>query len=451
MFVVAIIGRPNVGKSTLFNRLSVGAKAIAGETSGITRDRREGEASLAGLRFNLIDTAGLEEADEASLEGRMRLQTEEAIGSADLVLFMYDVRAGITEADRYFANLARKSGKAVVVLGNKAEGKAGADGIAEGHALGFGDVIGLSAEHGEGLSDLYDALLKAAEEQGKASLLTSDDEEAESDKVLRVAFMGRPNMGKSTLVNRLLGEERLLIGSEAGITHDSIEVPFEHKGRALALVDTAGVRRRSRISEAVEKAIVNDAMRSVRFAHVCVLLVDSRVGLHRQDLALGRHVVEEGRGLVIGANMWDGVSGADRAGVLSELRLRLDKSLGQVRGVPIVSLSGLTGEGVEGLLDEVFEVYERWNMRIETGVLNRWLGEMLEAHPPPLVSGRRLRLRYMTQVNTRPPSFALFASRPSSLPKDYIRYLSGGLRDVFGLEGIPLRLMLRKGKNPYAE
>ena len=451
MFIVAIIGRPNVGKSTLFNRLSVGAKAIAGEASGITRDRREGEASLAGLRFTLIDTAGLEEADEASLEGRMRLQTEEAIGEADLVLFMYDVRAGITEADRYFANLARKSGKAVVVLGNKAEGKAGADGIAEGHALGFGDVIGLSAEHGEGLSDLYDALLKAAEEQGKASLLTGDDEEAEADKVLRVAFMGRPNMGKSTLVNRLLGEERLLVGSEAGITHDSIEVPFEHKGRALALVDTAGVRRRSRISEAVEKAIVSDAMRSVRFAHVCVLLVDSRVGLHRQDLALGRHVVEEGRGLVIGANMWDEVSGADRAGVLSELRLRLDKSLGQVRGVPIVSLSGLTGEGVEGLLDEVFEVYERWNMRIETGVLNRWLGEMLEAHPPPLVAGRRLRLRYMTQVNTRPPSFALFASRPSSLPKDYIRYLSGGLRDVFGLEGIPLRLMLRKGKNPYAE
>ena len=473
MFTIAIVGRPNVGKSTLFNRLTGRQQAIVDDQPGVTRDRREGEGRLAGLEFGLVDTAGLEEAESGSLQERMRQQTEKAIADADLTLMVFDAREGVTPVDAFFANQLRRSGREVVLVGNKCEGRAGQSGIAEAYGLGFGDPIPVSAAHGEGMGDLHDILVETAERLGRLHELTGEgdpdtpedggegempDEDgggAETwvdkgaDKPMRIAVIGRPNMGKSTLVNRLVGEERLLTGPEAGITRDAIEIPLEIEGRRLVLVDTAGMRRRARVEKDLERQMVGDALNAIRFSHVCIMTIDAREPLNKQDLAIARLVTEEGRAMVIAANMWDGVEGKKEA--LGELRHRLDQSLGQVRGIALVPVSGLKGRGVDKLMRAAFDIYQRWNMRISTSRLNRWLEHMLEAHPPPLVQGRRLRIRYATQVKTRPPSFALFASRPSDLPDHYLRYLSSGMRDDFDLDGVPIRLLLRKGDNPYVK
>ena len=466
---VAIVGRPNVGKSTLYNRLTGTRHAIVDDRPGVTRDRREGDASLAAMRFRLIDTAGLENAQPGSLEDRMRKQTELAVSQADVAMLVIDGRSGLLPDDLFFARQIRKAGANVIVLVNKCEGQAGQSVLAEAWQLGLGEPVPISAAHGDGLSGLYDALLDAVTSLGRGDELFDDDiddafddeqidsseepeEEVwfdkEKDLPIRVAVVGRPNMGKSTLVNSLIGEDRLLTGPEAGITRDSITLPFIHNDREFRLVDTAGIRRQARVTDKVEKLMVTDASRSIQFARVCILMLDARQPPHKQDMVIARQITDEGRALVIAANMWDDV--ADKQKALSQIYDRLETSLAQVRGVPVVPISGMYGRGFDKLLKAVEDMHAIWNMRISTGRLNRWLEPMLEAHPPPLSQGRRLRIRYMTQVKTRPPTFALFASKPVDLPESYLRYLIGGLRQDFGLEGIPIRMILRKGKNPYA-
>jgi len=466
---VAIVGRPNVGKSTLYNRLTGTRHAIVDDQPGVTRDRREGDASLAAMRFRLIDTAGLENAQPGSLEDRMRKQTELAVSQADVTMLVIDGRSGLLPDDLFFARQIRKAGANVIVLVNKCEGQAGQSVLAEAWQLGLGEPVPISAAHGDGLSGLYDALLDAVTSLGRGDELFDDDiddafgdeqidsseepeEEVwfdkEKDLPIRVAVVGRPNMGKSTLVNSLIGEDRLLTGPEAGITRDSITLPFIHNDREFRLVDTAGIRRQARVTDKVEKLMVTDASRSIQFARVCILMLDARQPPHKQDMVIARQITDEGRALIIAANMWDDV--ADKQKALSQIYDRLETSLAQVRGVPVVPISGMYGRGFDKLLKAVEDMHAIWNMRISTGRLNRWLEPMLEAHPPPLSQGRRLRIRYMTQVKTRPPTFALFASKPVDLPESYLRYLIGGLRQDFGLEGIPIRMILRKGKNPYA-
>ena len=453
---VAIVGRPNVGKSTLYNRLTGTRHAIVDDQPGVTRDRREGDASLAAMRFRLIDTAGLENAQPGSLEDRMRKQTELAVSQADLTMLVIDGRSGLLPDDLFFARQIRKAGANVIVLVNKCEGQAGQSVLAEAWQLGLGEPVPISAAHGDGLSGLYDALLDAVNSLGRGDELFDDDiddafgdeqidsseepeEEVwfdkEKDLPIRVAVVGRPNMGKSTLVNSLIGEDRLLTGPEAGITRDSITLPFVHNDREFRLVDTAGIRRQARVTDKVEKLMVTDASRSIQFARVCILMLDARQPPHKQDMVIARQITDEGRALVIAANMWDDV--ADKQKVLSQIYDRLETSLAQVRGVPVVPISGMYGRGFDKLLKAVEDMHAIWNMRISTGRLNKWLEPMLEAHPPPLSQGRRLRIRYMTQVKTRPPTFALFASKPVDLPESYLRYLIGGLRQDFGLEGIP--------------
>jgi GTP-binding protein len=442
---VAIVGRPNVGKSTLFNRL-VGKKlALVDDRPGVTRDRREGEARLGPLTFKVIDTAGLEEAEAESLTGRMRAQTEAAVAGADLVLFVVDVRSGITPADRQFADLVRKSGKPVVLLANKAEGRSGAEASYEAFTLGLGDPVPFSAEHGEGISDLFDALAAhlAMPEEGDAE---ADDETARS---IRIAIVGRPNAGKSTLINRMVGEERLLTGPEAGITRDSISLDWEWRGRPIKLFDTAGLRKRARIEDKLEKLSVADALRAVRFAEVVVVLLDATIPFEKQDLTIVDLVEREGRAVVIGLNKWDLV--ADQPGLLKTLREEADRMLAQVRGVAVVPLSGLAGQGIDRLMEAVIAAHEVWNRRISTAQLNRWLGEATANHPPPAVSGRRIKIRYMTQVKSRPPHFAVFGNQLAALPTAYARYLVNGLREAFSLPGTPIRLAFRQGDNPYAE
>ncbi|MGB1911542.1 MAG: ribosome biogenesis GTPase Der, partial [Candidatus Puniceispirillaceae bacterium] len=460
---VAIVGRPNVGKSTLYNRLTGTRHAIVDDQPGVTRDRREGDASLAAMRFRLIDTAGLENAQPGSLEDRMRKQTELAVSQADVTMLVIDGRSGLLPDDLFFARQIRKAGANVIVLVNKCEGQAGQSVLAEAWQLGLGEPVPISAAHGDGLSGLYDALLDAVTSLGRGDELFDDDiddafgdeqidsseepeEEVwfdkEKDLPIRVAVVGRPNMGKSTLVNSLIGEDRLLTGPEAGITRDSITLPFIHNDREFRLVDTAGIRRQARVTDKVEKLMVTDASRSIQFARVCILMLDARQPPHKQDMVIARQITDEGRALVIAANMWDDV--ADKQKALSQIYDRLETSLAQVRGVPVVPISGMYGRGFDKLLKAVEDMHAIWNMRISTGRLNRWLEPMLEAHPPPLSQGRRLRIRYMTQVKTRPPTFALFASKPVDLPESYLRYLIGGLRQDFGLEGIPIRMILRK-------
>ncbi|MFL2831176.1 MAG: ribosome biogenesis GTPase Der [Candidatus Puniceispirillaceae bacterium] len=469
----AIVGRPNVGKSTLFNRLTGTRHAIVDDKPGVTRDRREGEGRLAEMQFRLIDTAGLEKAKAGTLEHRMRLQTEAAVQQADITLLVIDGRAGLLPDDLYFAQQIRRSGTSVVLLANKCEGRTGIETVAEAWQLGLGPAVPVSAAHGDGLSDLYDALLDQARQMGLEAALFGEDQPDPSDdedvqnpvadpddgqdmwideaayEPIRIAVVGQPNMGKSTLVNALIGEKRLLTGPEAGITRDAITLPFVWREQDYQLVDTAGIRRQARVTDKVERLMVGDAQRAIQFARVCILMLDARQPPHRQDMVIARQITDEGRALVIAANMWDDV--ADKQAAMQRINDRLETSLAQVRGVPVVPVSGLYGRGLDRLMQTVDDVHRLWNTRISTGRLNRWLEPMLEAHPPPMSQGRRLRIRYMTQVRTRPPTFALFASRPVDLPESYLRYLIRGLRADFSLSGIPVRMLLRKGsENPYA-
>ena len=449
-FTIAIIGRPNVGKSTLFNRL-VGQKlALVDDAPGVTRDRREGEARLGDLRFTVIDTAGLDEGAKGSLTARMQEQTETAIGLADALMFVIDARAGLTPNDRTFADYARRADKPVILLANKSEGKHGEIGAMESYALGLGDPLQISAEHGEGMSDLYDALRVLMPEPAEED--EEDDEEIAEEELatrpIRVAVVGRPNAGKSTLINRLLGEERLLTSAEAGTTRDSIAVEINWNGRDFRVFDTAGLRRRSRVEEKLEKLSVADALRAVRFAEVVVLMMDTQNKFEEQDLRIADLIEREGRALVIAVNKWDLME--TKSGAISALRAEADHLLPQVRGAPLVAVSGLMGEGIDHLMRAIEDAYAVWNRRVPTAALNRWFEQAVDANPPPAVSGRRLKLNYITQAKARPPSFVLFCSRADAVPQSYLRYLVNSLREYFELPGTPVRIALREKANPFA-
>jgi len=444
-FTVAIVGRPNVGKSTLFNRLVGRRLALVDDRPGVTRDRREGEATLGDLDFTVIDTAGLEEAAPESLPGRMRAQTETAIGQADALFFMIDVRVGPTPDDHAFARLARKSGKPTVLIANKSEGRLAEERRMEAYELGLGEPVAISAEHNEGMSDLYDALRQALPAETAAAVEAAS--EPSGPQPIRVAIVGRPNAGKSTLVNRLLGEERLLTAAEAGTTRDAIAVDIDWHGQAFKLYDTAGMRRRSRVDEKLEKLSVADALNAVRFAEVVVVLLDVQSAFEEQDQRIADLVEQEGRAIVIAVNKWD--LKEQTAGEIGKLREMADEKLTQMKGVPLVAVSALTGEGLDRLMQAVVKAHEIWNKRIPTSALNRWFEATVDAHPPPAVSGRRLRLNYITQAKSRPPSFVLFCTRADALPDAYKRYLVNSLRETFEIPGTPIRLMLREKDNPF--
>jgi GTP-binding protein len=445
-FTVAIAGRPNVGKSTLFNRLAGKKLALVHDLPGVTRDWREAEVEAGGLNLRLIDTAGLEEAAPESLADRMRKSTEAAIKEADLVLFVIDARTGVTPADEHFSKVLRASGRPVVLVANKSESRASDSGFLEAYSLGFGDPVATSAEHGLGIFDVFDAIRAAmpksdtegeGEEEGAAALA----------KPLHLAIIGQPNAGKSTLANRLLGKERMLTGPEAGITRDAIAVDMSWGGKPIKLADTAGIRRKAKVVEKLEQLSVGDALNVIRFAEVVILLMDASEPFEKQDLQLADLVANEGRALVLALNKWDLVADKDRT--LRELRADLEETLTQVRGVPMVPISAKSGTGIDKLMQAVLDVHATWNKRVPTAALNRWLGTMTERHPPPAVSGRRLKLKYLSQSKTRPPTFYLSCSRPEALPDAYRRYVVNGLREDFGLAGVPIRLMVRAEKNPY--
>ena len=447
--VVAIIGRPNVGKSTLFNRL-VGKKlALVDDRPGVTRDRREGEANLIGLDFRVVDTAGYEDEDTQSLPGRMRQQTEAALKMADVALFMIDARVGLVPLDEEIARWLRGSTTPVVLVANKAEGRAGEAGVLDSLTLGFGDPVQLSAEHGEGMGDLFEALFPHLE--GKAE----PEEEIDLDDPaapLKLAIVGRPNAGKSTLVNRILGEDRMITGPEAGITRDSIAIDWEWNDpksgpRKVRLIDTAGMRKRANVQDKLEKLSVADALHAIDFAEVVVLLLDATRGLEVQDLKIADRVLQEGRALVIAMNKWDVAEDASK--LFNGVRAALDEGLAQVRGVPLMTVSAVTGKGIDQLLGAAFEVREAWSRRVSTGELNRWFERALEANPPPAPGGKRIKLRYVTQAKTRPPGFVLFGTRVDQLPESYQRYLVNGIRRDLGFGAVPVRLTLRAPKNPF--
>ncbi len=452
---VAIVGRPNVGKSTLFNRLVGRRQALVHDRPGVTRDRREGNASIADLEFTLVDTAGLADAAADSLEARMRAQTERAIAAADVTLFLIDARAGVTPDDAALARMLHKSGRPVILLANKCEGKAGESGLHEAYRLGLGEPLPVSAAHGEGIDGLYEALRPYADahaappdESDEESDAAAADAEADT-RPINVAVIGRPNVGKSTLVNRLLGEERMLTGPEAGITRDAISSPFTHRGQPMILVDTAGLRRKARITDAVERLSATDTIGAIRMAHVVILVLDAAAILDKQDLTLAELVIEEGRALVIAVNKWDAVE--NRGAALRRLAERLEVALPQAKGVATVTLSALEGKGTDKLMAAVRNAYELWNRRIPTAALNRWLEAAVERNPPPAVRGTRIRLRYGTQVKARPPTFAFFSQRADALPDSYARYLVNSMREAFDLPGVPIRLGLRKRRNPFED
>ncbi len=500
---IAIIGRPNVGKSTLFNRLAGRRLAIVDDTPGVTRDRREAQARLGDLNFRLIDTAGLEEGPRDSLPARMRAQTDAAIEDADIVLFLVDARAGITPLDEVFANRLRPLDKPVLLLANKAEGKHGELGAFEAFALGLGDPLPVSAAHGDGLAALYEELRRLIEDGPLAERLRAEpeqdadarnggskdatrsseggddaelgglvegdldfafaDERAEDiggrpapheegadgrpTRPLKLAVVGRPNVGKSTLVNRLVGEERMLTGPEAGLTRDAIAVEWEWQGRPVRLFDTAGLRRRARIEDHLEKLSVADTLRAIRFAEVAVLMIDATEGLHRQDLKIAAHIAEEGRAAVIALNKWD--LAKDRLKLKRELEEQIDRQLPQLRGIARVPISAREGKGVDRLMAAIAGAERRWNARIPTALFNRFLAAALERHPPPAVQGRRTRIRFGAQIKSRPPTFALFANHPKAVEERWLRYLANEIRRAFDLDGTPLRFLVRKSENPY--
>lgn len=443
--VVVIAGRPNVGKSTLFNRLAGRRFALVADTPGVTRDAKEAEALLRGRKVRLVDTAGLEEAAPESLAGRMRAGAAHAVSQADVVLFVVDARAGLTPADRHFASWLRRQGKPVLLVANKAEGRAASSSILDAYELGLGDPVGVSAEHGEGIADLMSEI---------AALLPDPvdpnaDEEG-TERPLKLAIVGRPNAGKSTLINRLLGVDKMLTGPEPGITRDSIATLFtDVEGKSVELVDTAGLRRRARIEAPLEKMSASSAIEALKMAEVVVLAIDATEVIHDQDLTIAKLIEREGRACVIAMNKWDAVM--DRNLARKAVADRLETSLAQMKEIPVVTLSALTGAGVDRLLPAVRAAHVVWNIRIPTGALNRWFENALERHPAPLVDGRRLKLRYITQAKARPPTFVLFGTRAEQLPQDYQRYLVNSLRQVFSLPGTPIRLQLRGTKNPYAE
>jgi GTP-binding protein len=448
-FTIAIVGRPNVGKSTLFNRLAGKRLALVDDQPGLTRDRREADAEFGTTAVRLIDTAGLEHGD-GGLTARMREQTVAAIKQADLVVFLIDARAGIVAADEIFADLVRASGKPVILAANKCEGRAAEPGLYEAFSLGLGEPLPISAEHDLGIGDLSDAI-QAASAQGEGAEIAKGPAEQEEVVAhpLRIAVVGRPNVGKSRLVNTILGEERMITGPEAGITRDAIAVDIERQGRALRLFDTAGLRRKMRVEGTAEELSVGDTLRAIRFAEVVVLLLDAERPFEKQDLQIADLIVEEGRALVIAVNKWDLVRAPQAR--LAELRETCERLLPQIKGVTFVPVSALTGKGVDNLMRAVLAADELWNKRLPTHALNQWLREAVEAHSPPAVSGRRIKLRYITQSNARPPTFVLFCSRPKALPDSYVRYLVNSLRETFDLPGVPIRLHLRKGENPYAK
>jgi GTP-binding protein len=453
--IVALVGRPNVGKSTLFNRLVGKRIALVDDRPGVTRDRREGEANLAGLEFRVIDTAGFEESDGESLSGRMRAQTEAAVREADVALFMIDARAGIIPDDHVFAEVLRRAGTPVILVANKCESKTGWQGAYEAFELGLGEPVPISAEHNEGLAGLYDALKDALASDSDDSEIPEGKTDAERrdydspDHPIRVAVVGRPNAGKSTFINRLVGEDRLVTGPEAGITRDSITVDFEFNARKFELVDTAGIRRRGRVQDKLEKLSVADALNSIRLAEVVVLLIDATHPFEEQDLRIADLVLREGRALVIGVNKRDLVADSEIAP--KKLREDIDHWLAQAKDVPIFAISGQTGEGLDRLMQAVVMTYGIWNKRLPTAALNRWLKRTLAAHSPPSSGGGTIKIRYLTQPKTRPPSFVLFGTRTSGLPDSYTRYLVNSLRETFDMPGVPIRLAFREADNPFAK
>ena len=461
-FTLAIVGRPNVGKSTLFNRLVGKRLALVDDQPGVTRDLREGQGRLGDLRFIVVDSAGLEMVEDDSLQGRMRRLTERAVEEADVCLFVIDARAGVTAADEYFADILRRRARHVILAANKAEGKAGESGALEGYALGLGEPLRISAEHGEGMDDLYRALVPLAErfeaenvQQVPATDVDVTDADGAEDwrpsaqKPLQLAVIGRPNAGKSTLINKILGEDRLLTGPEAGITRDSISVTTEFMGTPMRIFDTAGMRKKARVVEKVEKLSVADGLRAVRFAEVVVVLLDVGIPFEQQDLRIADFAETEGRAVVVAANKWDLED--DKPEKLKELREAFERLLPQLRGAPLVTVSARTGKGLDRLHNAILKAHEVWNRRITTAKLNQWLGAMTEAHPPPAPGGRRIRLRYMTQIKTRPPAFVVMATHTDKLPDAYARYLVNGLRQDFDMPGTPIRLNFRDQglKNPY--
>jgi len=443
---VAIIGRPNVGKSTLFNRL-VGKKlALVDDRPGVTRDRREGEASLLGLDFRIIDTAGFEAEDPQTLPGRMRKQTEAAVEEADAALFMFDARAGVTPLDEEVAQWLRNSDTPIILMGNKAEGKAAQPGLMEAYALGLGDPIPFSAEHGEGLVDLFEALRPHIERDDDAFVEDEEDGDGTTGP-LKLAIVGRPNAGKSTLVNQMLGEDRMITGPEAGITRDSISIEWEWQGRPVRLIDTAGLRRKAKVEDKLERLSAADTQRAIDFAEVVVLLLDATRGLEAQDLRIASQVLEEGRALMIAVSKWDVAENAPQ--LFQGIRTALDEGLAQVKGLPLITVSGFTGRGVDQLLQAAFDTREAWSNRIGTGELNRWFERAVETNPPPAPGGKRIKLRYLTQARTRPPTFVLFGTRVDQLPESYRRYLVNGIRRDLGFGAVPVRLNVRAPKNPF--
>ncbi|MBP6030937.1 MAG: ribosome biogenesis GTPase Der [Sphingobium sp.] len=461
---VAIVGRPNVGKSTLFNRLVGKRLALVDDQPGVTRDRREGEAHLLGLDFRIIDTAGYEDEDPQSLPGRMRRQTEAAVASADVVLFLIDARAGLTPLDEEIARWLRSSDTPVILVGNKVEGRAAEDGLAEAWSLGLDEPIAFSAEHGQGMADLFQALLPHIDEAqarleeaglaGSEEAIDPNDEDALDAAPLKLAIVGRPNAGKSTLINRILGEERLITGPEAGITRDSIAIDYQWQDkdgrpRTVRLIDTAGMRKRAKVQDKLEKLAVADGLHAVDFAEVVVLLLDATKGLEAQDLRIADKVLQEGRALIIALNKWD-VS-ENGSSLYQGVRKALDEGLAQVKGVPLLTVSGATGKGLDDLLTAAFETRRIWSRRVGTGQLNRWFEGALETNPPPAPGGKRIKLRYLTQAKTRPPGFVLFGTRLDLLPESYQRYLVNGIRRELGFGAVPVRLMLRSAKNPFGK